>query len=44
MVTEADVAQVVSKWTGVPVEKVNSDESARLVQLEAANSMAMTQR
>jgi len=34
VVTEADVAQVVSKWTGVPVEKVSSDESARLVQLE----------
>mmetsp|Transcript_87954 Transcript_87954/g.210182 ORF Transcript_87954/g.210182 Transcript_87954/m.210182 type:complete len:596 (+) Transcript_87954:2-1789(+) len=34
IVTEADVAQVVSKWTGVPVEKVSSDESARLVQLE----------
>eukprot|EP00913_Durusdinium_trenchii_P022096 g20764.t1 len=27
VVTEADVAQVVSKWTGVPVEKVSSDES-----------------
>lgn len=26
--------EVVSKWTGVPVEKVSSDESARLVQLE----------
>lgn len=34
VVLEADVAQVVSKWTGVPVEKVSSDESARLVQLE----------
>ncbi|CAE8631162.1 unnamed protein product [Polarella glacialis] len=33
-VTEADVAQVVSKWTGVPVEKVSSDEGSRLVQLE----------
>jgi len=33
-VTEQDVAAVVAKWTGVPVEKVSSDESARLVQLE----------
>jgi len=33
-VTEADVAAVVSKWTGVPVEKVSTDEGARLVQLE----------
>jgi len=34
LVTEADVASVVSTWTGVPVEKVNSDEGARLVALE----------
>jgi len=34
VVTEDDVAKVVSVWTGVPVEKVSSDESARLVQLE----------
>jgi len=33
-VTEADVCQVVSTWTGVPVDKVNTDESARLVDLE----------
>jgi len=33
-VTEADVAAVVSKWTGVPVEKVSTDEGARLVKLE----------
>jgi len=33
-VTEADVAAVVSKWTGIPVEKVSTDEGARLVQLE----------
>lgn len=31
---QADVAAVVSKWTGVPVEKVSSDEGARLVKLE----------
>jgi len=34
VVTEGDVAQVVAKWTGVPVEKVSTDEGARLVQLE----------
>eukprot|EP00931_Biecheleriopsis_adriatica_P006118 TRINITY_DN107575_c0_g1_i1.p1 TRINITY_DN107575_c0_g1~~TRINITY_DN107575_c0_g1_i1.p1 ORF type:complete len:1064 (-),score=289.43 TRINITY_DN107575_c0_g1_i1:60-3203(-) len=34
VVTENDVAQVVSVWTGVPVEKVSADESARLVKLE----------
>eukprot|EP00933_Yihiella_yeosuensis_P037245 TRINITY_DN3113_c0_g1_i1.p1 TRINITY_DN3113_c0_g1~~TRINITY_DN3113_c0_g1_i1.p1 ORF type:complete len:1049 (-),score=299.45 TRINITY_DN3113_c0_g1_i1:95-3241(-) len=33
-VTEDDVAKVVSTMTGVPVEKVSSDESVRLVQLE----------
>lgn len=33
-VTEADVAAVVSKWTGVPVEKVSADEGSRLVKLE----------
>merc|ERR1719361_174435 len=34
VVTENDVASVVSSWTGVPVEKVSADESARLVELE----------
>ncbi|CAE8632920.1 unnamed protein product [Polarella glacialis] len=34
VVTEADVAQVVSTWTGVPVDKVSSDEGGRLVALE----------
>ncbi|CAK0889039.1 unnamed protein product, partial [Prorocentrum cordatum] len=34
VVTEDDVAKVVSVWTGVPVEKVSSDESQRLVALE----------
>jgi len=35
LVTEKDVAQVVAKWTGVPVEKVGADEGERLVELEA---------
>merc|ERR1719265_1826334 len=34
LVTENDVAQVVSCWSGVPVEKVSADEGVRLVQLE----------
>jgi len=34
IVTENDVAGVVSTWTGVPVEKVSADESGRLVALE----------
>jgi len=34
VVTESDVAEVVSTWTGVPVDKVGTDESARLVGLE----------
>jgi len=34
LVTEADVAQVVAKWTGVPVEKVGVDEGKRLIDLE----------
>lgn len=35
VVTEDDVAAVVASWTGVPVEKVSVDESARLVALES---------
>ncbi|CAJ1330348.1 unnamed protein product, partial [Effrenium voratum] len=34
-VTEADVAQVVSGWTGIAVEQVSATESARLLQLES---------
>jgi ATP-dependent Clp protease ATP-binding subunit ClpC len=34
LVTEKDVAHVVATWTGVPVEKVSTDEGARLVALE----------
>jgi len=34
MVTEDDVAYVVSKWTGVPVFKLEEKESARLLLLE----------
>ncbi|GAB2297291.1 ATP-dependent Clp protease ATP-binding subunit ClpA cd4b, chloroplastic [Dionaea muscipula] len=34
VVTEADIQQIVSSWTGIPVEKVSTDESARLLKLE----------
>ncbi|CAI5531870.1 unnamed protein product [Closterium sp. Naga37s-1] len=34
MVTEADIHNIVSAWTGIPVEKVSSDESNRLLQME----------
>ncbi|KAF5757998.1 putative ClpA/B family, UVR domain, AAA+ ATPase domain, Clp ATPase, Clp domain superfamily [Helianthus annuus] len=33
-VTEADIQHIVSTWTGIPVEKVNSDESDRLLKME----------
>lgn len=34
MVTEADIQHIVSTWTGIPVEKVSSDESQKLLQME----------
>ena len=34
VVTEQDIASVVSGWTGIPVEKVSSDESDRLLKME----------
>ncbi|GLJ18276.1 hypothetical protein SUGI_0323230 [Cryptomeria japonica] len=33
-VTEADIQQIVSIWTGIPVAKVSSDESGRLLKME----------
>ncbi|MFC2008633.1 ATP-dependent Clp protease ATP-binding subunit [Chloroflexota bacterium] len=35
-VIEDDVAEVVSMWTGIPVVRLSSDESARLLQMEDA--------
>ena len=35
MVTEADIQHIVSTWTGIPVEKVSSDESERLLKMES---------
>ena len=34
-VTDADIATVVSRWTGVPVSKLVASEKAKLLQLEA---------
>jgi ATP-dependent Clp protease ATP-binding subunit ClpC len=34
MVTEKDIASIVGMWTGIPVDKVSSDESARLIAME----------
>src|SRR5207244_5315187 len=33
-VTEEDIAQVVSSWTGVPVSRLQEGERAKLVRLE----------
>ncbi|MBM2827431.1 MAG: ATPase, partial [Dehalococcoidia bacterium] len=33
-VTEEDIAQVVSMWTGIPVARLAGEESARLLQME----------
>src|SRR5205823_674654 len=35
-VTEDDVAQVVSMWTGIPVTRIAQEESERLLQMEDA--------
>jgi ATP-dependent Clp protease ATP-binding subunit ClpC len=34
VVTEEDIAEVVSMWTGIPVVRLAADESARLLQME----------
>ncbi len=36
VVTEEDIAEVVSMWTGVPVVRLTTDESSRLLQMEEA--------
>ena len=35
-VTEEDIAQVVSMWTGIPLMRIAGEESERLLQMEAA--------
>ena len=34
IVTEVDIQHIVSAWTGIPVEKVSTDESDRLLKME----------
>jgi len=34
VVTEDDIAEVVSMWTGIPVARIASEESQRLLQME----------
>jgi len=34
MVTEGDVAQVVQRWTGIPVSNLLEEEKDRLLQIE----------
>ncbi len=36
VVVEEDIAEVVSMWTGVPVVRLTTDESSRLLQMEEA--------
>ncbi|GAA0148679.1 chaperone [Lithospermum erythrorhizon] len=33
-VTESDIQHIVSSWTGIPVNKVSTDESGRLLKME----------
>ena len=35
-VTEEDIAQVVSMWTGIPVIRISAEESERLLRMEEA--------
>ncbi len=36
VVTEEDIAQVVSMWTGIPVIRISAEESERLLRMEEA--------
>ncbi len=36
VVTEEDITEVVSMWTGIPVSKLAADEATRLLQMEEA--------
>lgn len=33
-VNEQDIANIVAQWTGIPIEKVSSDETERLIKME----------
>merc|ERR1711988_198530 len=34
IVNESDIASIVSIWTGIPIEKLSTDETERLIRLE----------
>jgi len=34
-VTEADIAEIVAKWTGIPVNRLLESERQKLLQLES---------
>ncbi|MGH2587542.1 MAG: ATP-dependent Clp protease ATP-binding subunit, partial [Dehalococcoidia bacterium] len=36
VVTDQDIAEVVSMWTGIPLSRLESEESARLMKMEEA--------
>lgn len=36
IVTDEDIAEVVSMWTGIPLSRIHSEESARLMKMEEA--------
>ena len=36
VVTEDDIAEVVAMWTGIPVTRIASEESERLLHMEEA--------
>ena len=33
-VTETDIAEIISKWTGIPVKELSEEESERLIKME----------
>ncbi|HEY3083557.1 MAG TPA: ATP-dependent Clp protease ATP-binding subunit [Chloroflexota bacterium] len=35
-VTEANIAEIVAMWTGIPVVRINQEESAKLLEMEKA--------
>ena len=35
LVDEEDIANIVAQWTGIPIEKVSSDETERLIKMES---------
>jgi ATP-dependent Clp protease ATP-binding subunit ClpC len=35
-VTEEDIAEVIGMWTGIPIKRLQGDETTRLIQMEGA--------